>query len=241
MARVTTPQPPGLPVGKRGSGIWILAAVGCLGVGGLVLAAGVFLAGVLSGIREDAPAPVAVSSGGTTAGQPANAPPAANGPDDFIYHSPNGLIYVAENRVSAEGVNVALIGEWREDHRHVVLRLREGGRYELSAGGGAIRGASIADLVASNSAEQGTWTFEEGTLTLTPAAYDLSGIAERRGNATSGKADAPRKWSLVGLTIDYTPQGQDIVKQRPGLRINGPSPSWYYPAGNWDWVLRSAW
>ncbi|MBI2923050.1 MAG: hypothetical protein HYY18_18500 [Planctomycetes bacterium] len=167
--------------------------------------------------------------------------PVPAGPDDFVYHSPNGLVYVAPHHVSAEGVEVALAGEWREDHRHVILRLREGGRYDLSAGGGAIRGDNLSDLVASNSAEQGTWKLEGATLTLTPDGHDVSGIAERHSSSTSGKADAPRQWNVVGVTIDYTPNGAETARQRPGLRITGPSPSWFYPPGEWNWVLRRAW
>jgi len=221
---------------KRGTGFWVLVVGGCLGLCGVVLVVVIILVGVLAGLTEDAGAPGAARNEAAPTGPAAS----ANQPDDFIYNSPNGLVYVAPHHVSREGVSVTLAGEWREDHRHVILRLHEGGRYDLSAGGGALRGASISDLVASNSAEQGAWTLEESTLTLTPDQYDLSGIAERKGSSTSGKADGPRKWSVVGVTIDYTPHGGDTVRQRPGLHINGPSPSWYYPPGNWDWVLRSA-
>lgn len=235
-------QPQGIvPGGKRGAGFWILIGVGCLGAGGVVLVGGLILLGVLAGISEGDGGPGAVKSASPGPVSDAGGSSSTGEPDDFIYKSTtSGLEYIAENHVSAEGVSVTLAGVWREDHRNVVLRLREGGRYELSAGGGAIAGRTKYDTVASTSAEQGTWTFEGATLTLTPDQYDLSGIAEGKSNSGKGKADGPRQWNVVGVTIEYKPNGSDTFRQRPGLRINGPGPSWYYPPGNWNWVLRSA-
>lgn len=219
----------------------MLVLGGCLGAGVLLLCIGLFLAGVVAGIREDSGSPAAPAGGRATPGPTAAAPAPPSGPDDFIYHSPNGTIWIAPHQVSAEGVSVTLAGEWREDQRNVILRLREDGRYDLSVGGGAISGRNLSDLVAANSAEQGTWSLEGATLTLAPDGYDVSAIAERRSSTGGGKADPPRRWNLVGVTIDYTPHGSETARQRPGLRITGPGPSWHYPPGEWNWVLRRAW
>ncbi len=249
MAAVNPPPPfpsagqPGTPAsGGRSSGFWILVIGGCLGVCGVGVAVVVFLAGVLAGLTEESPAPGPASISTTGAGPQGSAPEAANGPDDFTYKSKtSGLEYIAPNRISAEGVRVTLVGDWREDHRNVVFRLLADGRYELRVGGGALSGRTKAELVASSSAEQGTWKFEGSTLTLTPDQYNLSGIAEGKSNSGRGQADGPRQWTVEGVTIEYTPEGSQTPKYRPGLRINGPGPSWHYPPGNWNWVLRSAW
>lgn len=203
-----------------------------MGVGaalcGAVLIGGIVLLGVLGATSDDAP--------------PAAAQVAAPGePDDFIYKADNGLLWVAPYRVVAEGVSVPLAGTWCDDHRHIVLRLDANGRYQLFAGGGAIRaGNSKSDITASTSAEQGSWTLEGATLTLSPDGYRLTGLGEGKQTSDEGAPDPPRQWSGVGVTIQYTPHGQDTPRQRPGLRVSGPSPGWYYPPGEMNWVLRSA-
>lgn len=139
-----------------------------------------------------------------------------------------------------EGVSVPLAGTWCDDHRHIVLRIEAGGRYHLSAGGGAIRsGNSRADITAASSSEAGTWSLEGSTLTLSPDGYRLTGLGEGKQTSEGGAADPPRQWSVVGVTIEYTPHGQDTPRRRPGLRVTGQSPTWYYPSGEMNWVLRS--
>jgi len=213
---------------------------GCLGVCGVLLVAGLVFLGVLAGIREDAGTPGEASTPGETAGPKTSVPSSTGEPDDFLYKSESGLVYIAPNQVVAEGVSVVLAGVWREDHRSITLRILEDGHYQLTVGGGALGGTSRSDLVASNSAEQGTWTLDGTTLTLTPGAYGLSGLAEGKTSSGSGTADGPRQWNVVGLTIEYTPSGSDTARRRPGLRVSGPSPSWYYPPGDITWDFRSA-
>ncbi|MEK7468384.1 MAG: hypothetical protein AAB074_13325 [Planctomycetota bacterium] len=236
---------PGYPAAAvragRGAGFWILILGGCFGVGVILLIVGVFLAGVFAGLSEESGTPGAPSTTGTAGSAGTSAPSGAGEPDDFIYKSPaNGMEFIAPNQIVAEGVSVTLAGLWREDHRSITLRLLESGRYELTIGGGALSGRTKYDLVASTSAELGTWTFAGATLTLTPDQRELSGIAEGKSNSGKEKADAPRQWNVVGVTIEYTPNGSNVTKQRPGLRVRGPGPSWYYPPGEVNWVLRSA-
>jgi hypothetical protein len=220
---------------KRGAAFWVLVALGGLGTCcGLPLIA---LAAVgLSSEDPATPGEGAEQSDGDAAERPAEA-------DDFVYHSPNGLSYVAPSSVAAEGVNVTLIGEWRDDHRNITLRLKEGGRYELTNSGGVLVGEKISNAVAygSGSAERGAWSLEGSTLSFTPEGRRLSGsVGRKRLDTEEVAAEAPRAWSVVGVTIEYTPEGQSAPRQRPGLRIRGPSPAWYYPSGAWDLVLRSA-
>lgn len=189
--------------------------------------------GVLGATGDDATAPSSTRS----------AAPSSDEPDDFVYRAANGLQYVAASSVSAEGVQVTLVGEWRDNHRNLTLRLREGGRYELTGEGGVLVGTSNSRAVAygSKSAEQGTWNIEGSTLTLSPEGADLSGsVGTRRLDTTAEAVDGPRQWNVVGVTLDYTPYGGGTVRQRPGLHVSGPAPSWYYPPGSCDWVLRSA-
>lgn len=240
---------------KRGAGFWILVIGGGLAVccGGpvlLLIVAGVIGAlsapdggGGYASVDEGAIADPDgfVESEESREEAPSRAD-AESGPDDFLYQSTtSGLQYIAPNEVVAEGVNVTLAGEWKDDHRNVVFRLHDSGRYELSIGGGALSGRTRSEVVASSSAEQGTWTFEGSTLTLTPSAYGLSGIAEGHSSSGGGQVDGPRQWTVVGVTIEYTPNGAQSAKQRPGLRVIGQSPSWYYPSGEMNWVLRRAW
>ena len=238
-------NPPGFPLATvragRGTGFWILIVGGCLGLCCVLLVAGIFLAGILAGLSEDPGATGTPSTARTTGNSQTSAPSGTNEPDDFIYTSQtSGLNYIAPNQIVAEGVSVTLAGLWREDQRNIALRLLDCGRYELTIGGGSLRGSTKHDLVASTSAEQGTWTLAGATLTLTPDQRELSGIAEGKTGSETVKADGPRQWNVVGVTIEYTPNGSETTRQRPGLRINGPSPSWYYPPGNVNWVLRSA-
>lgn len=230
------PVPPSSAPG-RGAGFWILVIGGCAGLCGVLLVGGLVLLGVLGAMSEESPAPAAPGAPGAPAPTAASA---SGEPDDFIYKSDNGLEWIAPNEIVAEGVAVPLAGTWCDDHRHIVLRLEANGRYQLSAGGGAIRaGNTKADITASSSAEQGTWALDGATLTLSPDGYRLTGIAEGKQTSGNGAADPPRQWSVVGVTIAYTPHGQDTPRQRPGLRVRGPSPTWYYPSGEMNWVLRS--
>lgn len=163
--------------------------------------------------------------------------------DDFVYQSPNGMTYVAPSTVAAEGVVVPLVGEWRDDHRHLTLRLKNGGRYELTHGGGVLVGEKLSNAVAvgARDAERGSWSLDGTTLVLRPEGRQQSGSNGRtRLDAEEAGPDAARAWTVVGVTVEYTPQGQSAARQRPGLRVRGPSPEWYYPAGEWDLVLRSA-
>lgn len=230
MTESPQPVPPPSAPG-RGAGFWILVVGGCAGLCGVVLVGGLVLLGVLGAMSEnipDAPAPTAAAT------------PAPGEPDDFIYKADNGLEWIAPNQVVEEGVSVPLTGTWCDDHRHIVLRLEASGRYQLSAGGGAIRaGNTKADITASSSAEQGTWALDGATLTLSPDGYRMTGMAEGKQTSGSGAADPPRQWNVVGVTIEYTPHGQDTPRRRPGLRVTGQSPTWYYPPGEMNWVLRS--
>ncbi len=230
--------PPGIRK-KRGAGFWLLlSGLGlgaCCGVPMLVLV----VAGLWGAVSETAATDASSSATTTTASAAAR----SNEPDDFIYKSPNGLEYVADSHVSAEGVAVTLAGEWRDDHRNIILRLRDGGRYELTESGGVLVGEKISSSVAygSRTAERGTWTLEGTTLTLSPESAGLSGsVGLRNVEGTAEKAEPPRQWSLVGVKIQYTPEGKNVVMERSGLHIRGPSPGWYYPNGDWDLVLRSA-
>lgn len=230
--------PPGTPK-KRGAGFWLLlsgAGLGaCCGLPMLVLV----VAGLWGAVSENAATDS--SSSAATAGTSAAA--RSNEPDDFVYKSPNGLEYVADSHVSAEGVAVTLAGEWRDDHRNIILRLRDGGRYELTQSGGVLVGEKISNSVAygSRTAERGTWTLEGTTLTLSPESAGVSAsVGLRKVDRTAEKAEPPRQWSLVGVKIQYTPEGKDVVMERSALHIRGPSPAWYYPNGDWDLILRSA-
>jgi hypothetical protein len=233
---------------KRGTGFWLLivggAGVGCvLLVGGLIFAGAVGILGLTAsgGAPGSGSSPAAESA--TSSATSAATPTGSSGPDDFLYRGANGLDYVADSHVAAEGVQVTLAGEWRDDHRNIVLRLRDDGRYDLSSGGGVLVGEKISSSVAygSGSAERGTWQLAGSVLTLTPEAVELSGsVGTRQVETTSGKGDAPRHWNVAGVTIQYTRVNDTTVRERPGLHISGPSPSWYYPNGDWDLVLRSA-
>lgn len=215
---------------RRGATFWVL-----VGLGGLSACCGLPLVALAAfGLASDGPA---------APGEGATATVRTDEPDDFVYQSPNGLSFVAPSSVAAEGVNVPLIGEWRDDHRHITLRLKEGGRYELTNSGGVLVGEKISNATAygSRSAERGAWSLDGSLLSLTPEGQELSGsVGRKQLGAEEQEAEPPRAWSVVGVTIEYTPEGQSTPRQRPGLRINGPSPGWYYPAGTWDLVLRSA-
>jgi hypothetical protein len=241
---------------KRGAGFWLLV-VGGTGVGCVLLVGGLVFFGALGVLglaaSGDSPSPGASSGANTGASSSADSaassstsagnPPASSGPDDFLYHSANGLDYVADSHVSAEGVAVTLAGEWRDDHRNIVLRLRDDGRYDLASGGGVLVGEKISSSVAygSGSAERGTWQLVGSTLTLTPEGVEQSGsVGLRQLEATTKAGDGPRQWNVVGVTVQYTRVADGTVRERPGLHITGPSPSWYYPNGDWDLVLRSA-
>jgi hypothetical protein len=173
---------------------------------------------------------------------------ASNEPDDYLWKSPgSGLEFIAEHHVAAEGVQVALAGEWRDDQRNIVFRLREGGTYELENYGSVAyvnRNSGAYDHADGvSTGERGTWAFDPGTLTLTltPASAQIHAVSGMHDRGTSDeKADAPRQWNVSGVTIEYTPHDSPTTKTRPGLHIRGPSPAWYYPNVPWDLVLRSA-
>ena len=104
-------------------------------------------------------------------------------------------------------------------------------------------GETISSSVAygSGSAERGTWQLAGSVLTLTPEGVEQSGsVGMRRLETTTAKGDGPRQWNVAGVTIQYTRVADATVRERPGLHITGPPPSWYYPNGDWDLVLRSA-
>jgi hypothetical protein len=216
-------------VRPRGPLFWILVV--CVGLGaccGLPMVGGLAL-WAMGDADVSAPSPSPSSSD-------------TNEPDDFIYTAANGLVYVATSTVSAEGVNVTLTGEWRDDHRNIILRLRDGGRYELMESGGVLTGTHTNPVAfGSKTGERGTWTIEGAALTLSPEEAEVSGsVGTRQLERGTEQGDGPREWTVVGLTIDYTREGEATVRQRPGLRVKGPAPSWYYPPGDCDWVLRSA-
>ncbi|KAF0243826.1 MAG: hypothetical protein FD180_3042 [Planctomycetota bacterium] len=235
MAQPLQAVPPS-PAAIRSKGFWIAAVFGCLGIGVVLLLAGSLVIGLLAGLSGDSghppPAPPAAAS--ASPADPAEA-------DDFVYDSPNGLHTIAPNRIVAEGVQVTLAGIWREDQRSVTLRLGADGRYELGIGGGASGGRTKYDIVASSSSERGTWTLQGQTLTLSPEGTASTGMAEGKVNSGKGNADPPRAWAVAGVTIEYTPHGSETPRQRPGLRVTGPLPSWHYPPGDMNWVLRRAW
>lgn len=210
--------------------VWIVAGVS---VGGCCLfGTGLLALGAVAGGEDAKDAPAAEAREAT-----------AEVDDDFVYASPNGTFWVAPSSVAAEGVQVTLVGEWRDDHRHITLRLKDGGRYELTHGGAVLVGTAISNAVAEGAtdAERGTWSLEGSTMTFTPEGRQISAsVGTRNLGAGEEQAEAPRAWTVTGVTIEYTPEGQTASRQRPGLRIRGPSPDWYYPSGPWDLVLRSA-
>lgn len=237
-------NPPPVTPKKRGAGFWLLlSGVGLGACCGLPVIA-LVLAGLWGAVSDTAATNSSASATDSSASAPASSAAArSNEPDDFVYKSPNGLEYVADSHVSAEGVAVTLAGEWRDDHRNIILRLRDGGRYELTESGGVLVGEKISNSVAygSRTAERGAWNLEGTTLTLSPESAGVSGsVGLRNAEGTSEKAEPPRQWSLVGVKIQYTPEGKDVVMERSGLHIRGPSPGWYYPNGDWDLILRSA-
>ena len=218
---------------SRGATFWLLIAGGVLFACCGLPTMGVLVLGVLSG-----------SDGKETAAadSPAVANPGGEAPDDFISRSRNGD-FIASSRVSAEGVSVTMAGEWRDDHRNLILRLRADGRYELADSGGYLAGKSIGSGTAygSRSAESGEWALEGTTLTLTPGAREVGGsVGGHNVDTTAQQVEGPRQWSVVGVTIEYTRYGEQEVRHRPGLHVRGPAPAWYYPSGEMDWTLRSA-
>src|SRR5262249_16103228 len=148
-------------------------------------------------------------SGDSSTSGAAPATATAGAEDDFIYKA-NGLEYIAEHHVAAEGVQVPLAGEWVEDQRNLTLRLREDGRYEFRSYGSAVYRTNDNNAVAmgSRSSEQGRWSLAGTMLTLTPSAQSVSGsIGSRQVATTQEQAEPPRAWNVVGLTIEYTPHG----------------------------------
>jgi hypothetical protein len=216
---------------SRGAAFWLLIVggvlLGCCGLPTL----GVLILGALSG--SAGPATAAADS-------PAAANPGGDEPDDFISRLGGGN-FIASSRVSAEGVSVTMAGEWRDDHRNLILRLRGDGRYELADSGGYLSGKSSGTASGSRSAEAGEWALEGTTLTLTPGAREVGGsVGGRKVDTTAEQVEGPRQWSVVGVTIEYTRYGEQEVRHRPGLHVRGPAPAWYYPSGEMDWTLRSA-
>lgn len=182
------------------------------------------------------------SSGGSGSGASSASASASAEPDDFLYTA-NGMTWIADNEVVAEGVKVTLAGEWREEHRNIVLRLREDGSYELVESGSVAfvhDNGSFSHADSSTTSESGTWKFADGTLTLTPGSRNLRATTGLTDLGSEKQApDAPRQWNIVGVTIQYSPHDGG-TRQRPGLHVRGPTPTWYYPPGDWDLVLRSA-
>lgn len=218
-------------MGKRGAKFWVLLSLA--GAGGCCTCSGVTLA--VMGAAADSPA--------SPTGPGTSAAAAEGGPDDFLYDAPSGLHYVATSQVVAEGVEVKLAGEWREDHRNIVLTLGDDSRYSLSSSGGVAMREYAGDTRAngSRSAERGTWSFEAGALTLTPDGYALSGsVGNHALGAEEGQAEAPRTWSVVGVRLEYTPHDSTTVRSCPALQVRGESPGWYYPSGAMAWTLRRA-
>jgi hypothetical protein len=235
--------PPVAPVparrSSRGAGFWLLIAGGAFGACCVLPGMGLLVLGIIG----SAETPASSSGGSGSGGSGSGGASASAEADDFLYTAPDGMSWIATNEVVAEGVKVTLAGEWREEHRNIVLRLRDGGTYELVESGSVAfvhDNGSFSHADSSTTSESGTWTYADGNLTLTPGSRNLhatTGTTDLGSEKQS--ADAPRQWSVVGVTIQYTPHDGG-TRQRPGLHVQGPSPTWYYPPGNWDLVLRSA-
>lgn len=183
------------------------------------------------------------------AAAPAPAPVRApDGPDDFRVD--NAGVYLAENRVIADGVNVSLAGQWQQDLKSITLRLRDDGTYALRTGAGVAyvnsNTGAFCHAVAGNGIETGTWVFANGTLTLTPKASKSTGV-NGYGPATNYTPPAPnppRAYTVSGVTIEYTPIDakanpmRGVTRTRPGLHIRGKAQPGM--GEDWDYILRSA-
>lgn len=209
---------------KRSPMFWILAAAGGLGVCCVIPSCGLLVLGLLSPDSRT----------------PSNTVAPAIAADDFVYQSDaNGLTWVANATVSAEGAAGDVAGIWREDNRNVILKLDRGGQYVLTESSSSYAGGLRGD-------ETGRWSFSGGVLTLTPQSVKQDGFTASDGHVSSGRLapDAPRAWAVTAVTLVYHPPAVDdksVMRQRPGLRIKGTAPTWSSANGSpFEWVVRSA-
>ena len=227
----------GCPMALHRSPIfWVLVIAGTLSFCCVMPSAFVFWGLFSKSDRNAAPSQQSAASSSSSSSN-AEAPAVD---DDFIYYSKaNGLTWVGDSNVAAEGPATDVTGIWRDDRLNIMLRLDRGGQYELSESGNAPSGAV-------QTVEKGRWAFSDGVLKLTPEAEELQAafMPERRGSKEAKTPDHRRSWQVTALTIVYHPPGvedRSVMRQRPGLRVAGEAPTWHYP-NNYPikWTLRSA-
>lgn len=182
---------------------------------------------------------------------PAPAPPAGapapvlapEGSDSDYRQARHAGLYIADHKVIADGVDVALVGEWREDLKEITLRLKRDNTYALRTGASAIYAngntGTFSHATAGQGIETGRWSISNGVLTLTPSNGQASGVSGY-GAATRKAVDpgGPRAYRVTGVTIQYTPLDTNLTRTRPGLHLRGPAQPGM--GADWDVILRSA-
>ena len=151
---------------------------------------------------------------------------------DYEFIGEDGLTYDPELTIVARGLPLGLAGVWREAKRNITLELGDG-TYSLRVDEAALGTGGVSHV------ETGDWKLDGTSLVVTPTAIKLSSTNSIHQESEAVTPDAPRMWSLEGVTVEWTTMGAvHEVRRADGLVLSGPTPSW--TAGPWSWTLRRA-
>jgi hypothetical protein len=233
-----TPLPPAKAKSLFQSPKFWLILAGAAILASCLICAGIFSLGLI--FREPVAAvdPIVITapSPSSPASNNPSTPSATPAPDDFLYHAPNGDVFIPAITIAARGTAVTLAGTWREDHQGFLLQLNPDSTYRCEDGGSAGRNA------VTNS-ETGTWSVQDNLLHLTPTALTLHAISGIRQITESHPPGPPYDLSIQGLTLQYIPYDNPNAppKTLDGLLLQGKTPPWAYtPSGQWNLTLRRA-